>query len=407
MTDSAREKQTESRQRRIFSNILAGYSVIGLLMLCMVDAALHVSDRLFHCFNPYDSPNHSLVWWAVEAFKKEPNAPDLVLLGSSLMMVAHHAGDATHLNKPQNEVFHFHSSCLQDELERRLKRRISTFSFAVAGQMASDAYLIASRLLTGDNKPKAIVYGIAPRDLVDNTLPGPSSTETYRYLSRIADTSDVALMSHRSFFELLDLAVKRTSFVYSHRDNFLAWQHRLARSLTGRQMPENEFAINCPWMLRKLALAQFPEDNGTNELMIAPYGLHKEPYKDNSQEYKMRYACIKERTYKTQLAFLEKLMNFCRQEGIELFLVNMPLTPDNRALMPAGFYESYMNKLRRLSSGYSAHFIDLNNADAFPKVAFADSVHLNGLGGVTFFRLLAGELSHDSTIASQGQRTNQ
>lgn len=383
---------------------LTSYTLLGLVLFFLFDCGLRLADRTFAFFDPYASSNRSLVWWAVNHFIEEKEKPDIVLLGSSLMMVAHHAGDATLLEKNQNEVFHHRSSCVEMDLKERLKREVRAFSFSIAGQMASDAYIIASSLLRGERKPEAIVYGIAPRDLMDNTLPSPASTETYKFATGFADLSSIESSARTQASEFVDLAFSKMLYSLARRDDLIALQHQLLRNALYPNLPKaDRDTIHCPWKLRHLALLQFPEDCGSNELIVAPYGTHYEPYKDNSDEYRKRYARIKTSTYQSQLGFLKRLISYCESEGIQLFVVNMPLTPDNVALMPEGFYSQYLNQLDALCAGGHAQFINLNRPENFPRVCFADSVHLNGLGGVTFFKLLSNELAQHKRIAGMGR----
>ena len=86
-------------------------------------------------------------------------------------------------------------------------------------------------------------------------------------------------------------------------------------------------------------------------------------------------------------------MKLTSERGIQLIVVNMPLTPGNIALMPPGFYEQYKNKVSEMAAANRAEFIDMNKPDVFEKKHFADTVHLNGLGGVAFFKMLSEKLA--------------
>lgn len=386
---------------------LSSYVLLGLLMFLVFDVGFRTADSALHFTNPLESPNRSLIWWTVNGFANEKGAPDIALLGSSLMMTAHHAGDATKLNEVQNEVSHFHSSCLQDFIEQKTGQKPTTFSFAIAGQMASDSYLITRSLLSGNKQPKAIIYGIAPRDLIDHTLPSASSTETFKYLSRIDDLSDVALSARNSFNELFQFGLEKALYTLSRRPNLLAWQHKLAYTLA----PYGQDAITAnelktPFLLRQIAYRELPDDSGANELRVGPYGAEYEPFRDNTPEYRQRYASIKQKTYASQLSYLEKLMKLTRERGIQLIVVNMPLTPGNVALMPPGFYDQFKNKVSTMAAANGAEFLDMNKPNVFEQKHFADTVHLNGLGGVQFFKLLSEELALNRSFGAALSNTH-
>ncbi|MFN8550619.1 MAG: hypothetical protein U0103_03945 [Candidatus Obscuribacterales bacterium] len=189
------------------------YGLLALAALFILDLAARLSYQYWN-IDRFDSPNKSWIWWAVSDFHRQPQTPDIVLLGSSLMLEALNTGDATYLHKAQNVSLHHTSSCLQDDLQAKLGYKPHTFSFAIAGQMASDAYAIASTLLRGKDKPTTIVYGIAPRDFMDNTLTNVTTTETFRYLARVGDLSKTFAAAKPSFFEVMDRGLENISFIY-------------------------------------------------------------------------------------------------------------------------------------------------------------------------------------------------
>jgi len=398
---TSKEKAADQTCAQGKAALFSSYALLGFFMLLAIDVGFRLADQTFHLTDPFESPNRSLIWWTVNGFEKEKRAPDIALLGSSLMMTAHHAGDATKLKEVQNEVTHFHSSCLEDFLADKTGQKLTSFSFAIAGQMASDSYFITRSILAGDKRPKVIVYGIAPRDLIDNTLPSPASTETFKYLSRISDLCDLALPTRTSFNEQFAFGLERFFYSLSHRPNLIALQHRLAYSLAPyghNAITKNE--INTFFKLRQLALFEQPDDNGANELKVGPYGAEREPFRDNSDEYRHRYARIKEKTYKCQLAYLENLMKLTNEKGIQLIVVNMPLTAGNVSLMPAGFYDKYKETIAGMAQANGVTFLDLNKPGSFERKQFADTVHLNGLGGVAFFKLLSNELARDHSFSA-------
>ncbi|MBY0358071.1 MAG: hypothetical protein K2W82_08730 [Candidatus Obscuribacterales bacterium] len=371
------------------------WACFGFICLDLAFKAAYPYLRL----SAYNSPNRSWVWWAVRDFHQSTEKPDVVLLGSSLMMAALHNGDATYLNLPQNVAVHHRSSLLEELWQNQSGNKIRTFAFAIGGQMVSDAYALTSTLLVGQKKPKLLVYGIAPRDFMDNTLTSPASTETFRYMSRLGGLKDVAWQSRPTFWEQVEYGLACVSPIYEHRLDFVYLQHHyvqaLLKHLTGFQNPDE---VHTPFVVRRQALLELPEDQGINDLMVMPDKEYK--YDDNSAEYRMRYRAFKPKLFEVQVAFLERLLRYCQTEGIELCLVNMPLTVDNVKLMPPGFYDSYKQRVLGLTNKYQARFIDLNDTAIFSKTDFADSVHMNGNGGVKFFRALSTKIAPASRLAT-------
>lgn len=367
------------------------YGLLALAALFILDVSARLSYPHWN-IDRFDSPNKSWIWWAVSDFHRQPQTPDIVLLGSSLMLEALNTGDATYLHKAQNVSLHHTSSCLQDDLQAKLGYKPHTFSFAIAGQMASDAYAIASTLLRGKDKPTTIVYGIAPRDFMDNTLTNVTTTETFRYLARVGDLSRTFAAAKPSFFEVMDRGLENISFIYKHRVDLLCIQQHAFKSLLERIGYRNLDTYKVPFELRRIALKDLLEDVASNETMVCPYGDPPVPYLDNLAEYRQRYAHMNARMFKNQLGYLEQLLQYGKEQNIKVVLVNMPLTSDNVALMPPGFYQNYLTQIQNLSAKYDSKLIDMNLPGTFNRGYFADSAHLNGLGGMRFFDLLSQAL---------------
>jgi|LakMenEpi03Aug12_release.lakeMendotaPanAssembly.Ray.scaffolds.fasta_scaffold171158_2 hypothetical protein len=367
------------------------YGLLALAALVILDVGARLSYPYWKS-DKFDSPNKSWIWWAVSDFRKQPQTPDVVLLGSSLMLEALNTGDATYLHKPQNVSLHHTSSCLQDDLAAKLSYKPHTFSFAIAGQMASDAYAISSTILQGKDKPTTIVYGIAPRDFMDNTLTNVTTTETFRYLSRVGDLSKTIAAARPSFFEVMDHWFEDVSFIYKHRVDLLCMQQHAAKTLLEQLGHRDLDRYKVPFELRRIALTDLLEDVASNETMVCPYGDPPVPYLDNLAEYRQRYAHMNAKMFKNQLGYLEQLLQYGKEQQINVVLVNMPLTADNVALMPPGFYKNYLAQVQDLSSKYNSRLFDMNLEGMFNRGYFADSAHLNGLGGMRFFELLSEAL---------------
>lgn len=381
--------------------LLSSYVVLGFVALVAVDLGLRVADQLGRWpITPYHAAHRTWVWWNVDHFRQLDKAPDIVLLGSSLMMSALHGGDAVFLNSNQNAAYHHNSELLESELKRKLGSDHTTFAFALGGEMASDAYVMSRTLLFEGKKPKTIIYGVAPRDFMDKALGSPASTEPFRLMERIGQLSDISLSSRTSFWEQFEYVLTRMSDLYDHRPDFVYLQHRYTKQLLTKVCGINDLElVHTPFPIRKQAFQELPGDSGPNEVLIGPPPPGSIKYMDNLSEYKYRYAKFDKRQFDSQVGYLKKLMDGCLAEGINVILVNMPLTRDNIALMPPGLYDNYMSTMKSVVNDYKGQFLDLNDETLFPKSFFGDSVHLNAYGGKQFFEVLAAKIA-DSRVAS-------
>lgn len=372
------------------------YVVWAVLALLAVDLFCKINWnhlRLDH----YASPNRSMVWWTVNDFRKQKETPELVVIGSSLMMHALHGGDAEYTKLPQNEVLHHRCEMLEDLIQKKTGAKVKSFAFALAGQMASDAYVLCSTLLP-ERKPKVLVYGIAPRDLMDNTLDSPASTDIFKYMSKLGGTQDCAWQARHSVWEKVEYCFEQASALYNHRNYFVYLQQHYVQNILRLFGYKHTEEVHTPFALRRFTLRDLPEDMGTNERIALPNLEVK--YVDNSDEYRLRYQPFKQKKFDEQVAYLEKLMDFCQKQGIKLLMVNMPLTDDNIALMPPGTYDLYKRTVSGLAAKYNERFIDLQDSKRFPKRLYCDTAHMSGYGGVIFFNSLADKLTDGSQIAA-------
>jgi hypothetical protein len=409
MTNQA--PKTRPTMRQLLKSAVSSYVFLGALAFFLIDGSLKlttsINPQAWH-ITPLQTAYRSWVWWNVRDFAREKQPPDIVLLGSSLMMAAFHGGDAALLNVPQNVAFHHKSVLLERLLKARFNRDYSTFVFALGGEMASDAYAITSSLLTGPKQPKVIIYGIAPRDFMDHALSSPASTEIFKFMSRMGDLSEVASDSRGSFWEMGEYYFGQGSFIYNHRPDFIYVQHRLANEAVRKLCGYKDMDyVHCPLMIRKQAFIELPENNGPNEVMICPPSATDMVFIDNSGEYKFRYKNPNLKQFNNQVSYLERMLKLSENQGIKVILVNMPLTKINVALMSPGFYDNYMKTVEGLSDKYKAQFLDLNNDQLFPKKYFGDTAHLNVPGGKHFMEVLADKIGADDRVAATIQNLPQ
>ena len=78
--------------------------------------------------------------------------------------------------------------------------------------MPSDAYLIMQLLLAAKSHPGLIIYGVGPRDFVDNLLASPASTDPYHCLSKYIGSEDKTI----SLFRGRDWQSKFEYFISEH-----------------------------------------------------------------------------------------------------------------------------------------------------------------------------------------------
>jgi Protein of unknown function (DUF1574) len=379
-----------------------------------------VAIDLFNRFRPHDhvaTPEKSAIWWAYKNWREQPRKPDVVLLGSSLMIAAQNDCDATFYDQTFDAVQHYHSEYLESKLSQEAHRPMTTASFVIGGQMATDAYAIIRTLLNstdgGISNSETLVWGIAPRDFMDATFGRPEDTETVRLMSRISEKNDLLQMRKSNFWTRFDDLLNKICSLYANRNEFRELQRTLITGCLKAKSPDTKSqntaspATSSPrtsssetssqdqkppdWLLHQVSLT-FPEDNRIGQWTVRPCKKKGNESRDNATEYKARYATFKQEQFAQQLAFYEKALDAAREGGNKILIVNMPLTTENMRLLPPGVYEQYLQKVTSLAKQHGAYFFDLNSPEIFSAKDFWDPVHLDGYGATRFMNMIAEKL---------------
>ncbi len=330
------------------------------------------SNDMFHGTGSMD--------YAVRTFEKLQQQPRVVLLGSSLMMYPFWALDKFKLPAQTGDMFHQRESLVLEQLLTKPGQpKPIVYSFAVFGQMVSDAYLYVDQFLQGNKKPEYIVYGIAPRDFHDGDLPAPMTTYSFKRLVNISNFAHYADLYLPSFQEKADFLAGKSCFFFGHRWNL---QHEFNRAV-------EKLYKACG--ITSDGAAKPSSDAGS---AFSLYGGTEERWKGSLSEYSRRYRNIDtSKDVDLQMGFLQKLLSICSQREIKVILVNMPLTDVNRELMPPGFYDQYTQRVARVAENNGAQFIDLGYAPEFIHDDYWDTTHLHHNGGMKMLKYLLPVLS--------------
>jgi hypothetical protein len=379
-------ERINSLPQRPVSRFALACTVGALLTFAGLDAA----NKFFVPADRYASAGRSWIWWAVHDFRGRSDRPDTILLGSSLMMAAQNDGDATFLNKTLDALLHWRSQYFEYKLQTMLGKRVTTGSFVIGGEMASDAYAIFSTMLDGSAAPKTVIWGIAPRDFVDSTFPAPEESPIVQYMSQISGESDLLKTGRMPLSVRVDNALSSFSSIYARRAQYFWSAQEAVSNGLSRCLPNPaKNPSTAPPLLPPFAKKYLADDNAPGEWTTKPYGQKPMKNADNSVEYRQRYQPFKSGVLQTQLAFADKLLHLAQKQGTHIILVNMPLQQKNIDLLPEGVYSIYLREVQRVASQGNAQFIDLNKEGLFKASDFADPVHLNGIGALKFFNYLS------------------
>ncbi|MBS1992182.1 MAG: hypothetical protein JSS83_16785 [Cyanobacteria bacterium SZAS LIN-3] len=381
-------------QSRFFAAFMAFFA------LCAVMAASNF-DRL----KPADFAFNTWTTWAIKDFLGRPQTPDVVFLGSSLMLVPLDGVDADYTNKTIDGSAHHRSLFFEDHFKKYSGKAVNSFNFALPGEMPSDAYLITRFLLEGKHAPKVLVYGVGPRDFMDNLLPSPSATDPFVYLSRFGDWSDHAALITPDWQERLNFELTRLFYTYGQRSQMALDINRAALALLDKiapKPPSKMTDLEIYSMRRSIMPDYRPFEVAPNTCLFTPTTDANRPkFLDNIDEYRKRYKKLKVETFNGQMSFLQDILAIAKARGIHVMLYAMPITDINRGLLSDQSWELYRSRLRAIASQSGASFLDMHESGAFKISDFQDTVHLHSGGGAKLLDMMAQTIAKDTVAARQ------
>jgi len=363
---------------------------------------------------PQEIPKHTWTEWALIDFEKQKDNPaSIVFLGSSLILTPLNLVDANFLNRNVDGAIHHKSIVFDRLINNNNHGPAATFNFSVPGAMASDVYLIANLLLQRTNHADLIIYGVGPRDFLDNVLSTPTSTDPYRCLSKILwktnNSETVFSYIKQDWQSQLNYFLMQHLPLYGQQEDigqYLSGQFLpVANStittlagLTGRAT-ENWPARISTERLHKLLPNYDPMAIDLNQCLFAPHDMgDSHRFEKDLNEYRKRYRNVNWDIYTCQTKFLVDLLKLARQHKVTVLVVAMPITSTNRKLLPDYVFTAYKEHLRVLSRPYGAYFIDLDDSGCFSDQDFLDTVHLNGTGGARFLELISKYITQHRLI---------
>lgn len=341
---------------------------------------------------------HSWEWWRTQSYLSAPSAPDVVLLGSSLVMIPTPMLDADYTNKAIDCVHHDHSLYMQDKLASLLRSKpLSCINLGLPGGMISDDYMVARYLFTSEKKPKVVVLGITLRDFLESHVQWPATSHPFRYFQQFMDIDDIVALAMPQLWQRAD---------YLWGRNFVLWGKRLQIQATADLFSKQVIA---PMQSAKITVnpvsnaernktlaAKLKEIAEDGEFVMEPHKLTM--FEDNTNEYRSRFKGDKRELFVAESAFLEKLLKMLREQNIQVLVANMPLMPANLAVMPPGMYAKYLATAKKFAAENDCKFLDLNNAHQFVIDDFRDTAHMNGNGGRKFIDAVSAAISQDNKL---------
>lgn len=313
--------------------------------------------------------------------RKSENEPYMVLLGSSLVVAPVVQAESQFRKRPMKRFFERRATVCEDRLnslfDRSEKHSVRVFNAAVGGGMASDDYFVARELLQSKNAPAAIVCGVAPRDFQDNLVPGTYSTSAFQVLATCSDLDQLWSDKNVADDKKFDIAFGRVSSLWRNRAEVKTYFGLLAKKIIEKVCP---FVVFDKYGQTLVLAAQktgvFPEEVKVTPMAYPGFAIDHYDSLKTCQQYIRSYNPIDKRMVDEQFTYFNRMLDLTQKRGVELLVVNMPLSQANKELMPPGFYASYLTRLKDACARRDIQIADYNSADWDANSNFIDTVHI-------------------------------
>lgn len=360
--------------------------VLTILMLFTIECLLRLG-------NPVEALGYrSVDVWnlgsRLELVKEQ--RPEVVLCGSSLLLVLNQDADGTHFYSGNYPPY------LQDLLRKASGTDINVVNLCTGMQSVPEAYLIAESITQNKVYPKVIVYGIGLREYIDYVYIHEWQGECFNSVAAHVTPSErllknmCPLTAPKNVNELL---LCHAFYIYRNRLDLqymlAAWVKDgleylpLAQSFM-RIGPNHQYEAQRAGYLHEQWIPRKMEKFGEEIHRANPEFLHK--------FYKTWWTTLFSRIKLSptmldgciaiQDHYLKDLIKHCREKSVILVLVNMPISQEIKELAPPGLYDDFRQKLAEGMGGGEDDYIliDYLNDPEFGNDAFKDGIHLNYTG---------------------------
>lgn len=337
------------------------------------------------------------------AFFDAKERPELLVLGSSLPMEAIARYDAEYTGsfneKSLNEVRQYTGAkYLEHLIEQKNGTKLCAFNLTCVACMASDAELILRRAIDAGRSPKIVIFGMGPRDFIDNVAPPAGKSPVCQLLSNRTTLREI-FSEVRTLDETRDLLLGQLVYLYKVRTDYKTMLTGWACDLFAH--PADLYESNQLAKLSKktaeekgVAVAASPAQDQTAASEIKTREVCKiDQENDQSSteqkraqfadlpEWRERYLPANVDRFEKEKASFQKMLDTCKKKGIRMIVVNMPITNENKEIIPRKLFERYQKEVCTMPAQYGDEMLDLDGSGAFQLSDFYDSAHVNAHGG--------------------------
>lgn len=403
-------------ERKDLLDLKSLMKVLGNSPALMAFALVLSVNCLLSVFSPFNGVDpHKLPWpkswswWSTQNFLREDPPPNVILLGSSLMMNPIWQNEANFLQKSVDIVKDRRVRYLEDGLKSILpdEKNVKCFNLALPGAMISDDYMVVRSLLAGPRRPRLLIMGLSPRDFTDNGFYCAASSDHYQYLSRLTDSRDLVELAMPQLWQRWRYYVNSVFYLTGKRSDLQVCGSEKAREIMQPYLASSVMARS------RLTRDDTVAGNAIykTEIQSGVYLAHPnvpDYYNEIPAAMMQRYAGANAERQENQRQWFEKLLHLCKDEGIQPFIVIMPQTPMAISFFPPGVYDQTRQMIAETASRYNFPCIDLPFESQFNANDFTDMCHMDGSGGKKVLDAVLLKIGKDSRLADalQGRGTS-
>jgi hypothetical protein len=399
--DNSLKQKSDDKQRILFPAVAAAFALFAGANFWF--GATHPLADV-----PVVGIERNEIAGALHALNKLGKPLDVVLLGSSLVSAPAMQYEAESAGQPVRRYKDRQLVGLEKLFAQSGLDQTNVFSLASGGATTTDAYLVVKHILAGQTAPRAIIYGVSPREFHDNRVPGIDSTETFRLIGTTEDFLTLADTSKLSFDKIADVVLHRTLPLASYSAdlrNYCSWR---TKKWAERLCPGMVFAkYDATGSLKITKAGVLPEESRGDAMAFPGREIEHYPLARTLSEYHSRYNPASMPLMDSGMRSFEKMLAIATAAGTRVYIVNMPLSKTNQNEMPSGFYDSYRRKLASACDKFAVTKIDLCSPQWISEDnRYVDSIHISPQYSELFFAELAEKLKRQRIAEVTGNKSN-
>jgi RNase H-fold protein (predicted Holliday junction resolvase) len=280
----------------------------------------------------------------------------------------------------------------KNELSSRLGETVKVENFSCAGGMVSDVYIFLKALIDTGRIPHMVLYGISPRDFTDNLMPPLGQSPLFEVVS---DWGGELPSEGMNTSQKFDLFCASYSYFYKTRRKYKNIATAVAADTVGR--PISLYRASEISDSAKDETKRSSSSKGNAAVIITQNEDNESgtPLQKDLKRYAKRYIPINQIRLQSECDYLTKLVRLCEKNRVIVVFIGMPLTSQNRQLIPPQLETAYGKAIARVQGSILVKWVDMASPQTFEQNDFSDSAHLNRDGSKKFQRLLLEKLTAD------------